>query len=93
MIETAVGSLISQVVKSGYDKWVEGHRGTLELTAEARAALKEMQKTKGFCRFVNTTGMGQDTETFADLNTGTTLSLSGRVQNTTVPHFQRHSSI
>ena len=80
MIETAVGSLISQLVKSGYKKWVEGHRGKLELTAEAKAALREMQKTEGFCRFVDTTGLGQATETFGDLNGGVTLSLSGRVQ-------------
>lgn len=80
MIETAVGSLISQLVKSGYEKWIQGYRGKLELTDEAKAALKEMQKAEGFCRFKNTTGLGQDTETFMDVNAGATVSLSGRVQ-------------
>ena len=42
-VTIAAGALITQVVKSGYEKWVEGQTESLALTDEAKAVLTKMQ--------------------------------------------------
>ena len=42
-VTIAAGALITQVVKSGYEKWVEGQTESLALTDEAKDVLVTMQ--------------------------------------------------
>ena len=42
-VTIAAGALITQVVKSGYEKWVEGQTESLALSDDAKAVLTKMQ--------------------------------------------------
>ena len=42
-VTVAAGALITQIVKSGYEKWVDSQTESLDLTNEAREVLKQMQ--------------------------------------------------
>ena len=58
-VTIAAGALITQLVRSGYQKWVEGQTESLALTGEAKDVLVMMQSdptNNGV--FVDTTSLG-----------------------------------
>lgn len=59
-VTIAAGALITQVVKSGYEKWIEGQTESLALTDEAKAVLTRMQSDPtNNGEFLNATGLSE----------------------------------
>jgi len=58
-VTIAAGALITQIVKSGYEKWLDGQTESLALTDDAKGVLTQMQSDptdNGV--FVDTTSLG-----------------------------------